>query len=106
MSDAKINVDAGACRFRTTIQAAASDDMMTVKLTIVSDCPNVKKLASKIGDVDSMDAVASRILDNGLMRICSEFIPHPACPIPCALVKACEVAMDTAVKKDVTITFG
>ena len=105
MSDVKITVDAGACRFKTIIQPVISDDMMTIELTIISDCPNVRKLAPNIGNVDAMDAVASRIMDNSLMKRCNEFIPHPACPVPCALVKACEVAMDTAVKKNVTMTF-
>jgi len=104
MTDVNITVDAGACRFKTFIQASVQDDL-SVKFTVRSECPNVKNLALMLDIVDAMDVVADRITDNVLMKKCSEFIPHPACPIPCALVKACEVASDLAVKKDAVITF-
>ena len=104
MSEAKITVDAGVCRFKTTIHAAGQDDFSVI-FTIESDCPNVKKLADGLGPVDAMDAVMSKIADNALMVRCSEFLPHPACPIPCALVKACEVATGLGLKKNVTFTF-
>jgi len=104
MTDVNITVDAGACRFKTHIHASVQDDL-SVKFILRSDCPNVKNLAMMLDVVDAMDVVANRIADNVLMKTCSEFIPHPACPIPCALVKACEVASDLAVKKDPVITF-
>ena len=105
MSDAKLTVDAGACRFITTVAASSSDDLMTVRLTITSDCPNVKKLAENIHEADIIETVGSRLLDNPVMKKCSEFIPHPACPVPCAIVKATEVASEQAVKREVTIRF-
>ena len=100
-----MTVNAGVCRFITKIHAIGSDDYMSVRFIIESDCPNVKEFAAAVGDVDSMNAVAAPIMDNELMKRCSEFLPHPACPVPCALVKACEVAIDSALKKDVTFNF-
>jgi hypothetical protein len=105
MSKAKVTVDAGVCRFITVIKATGSDDYMSVDLVIESDCPNVKKLAGAVGTVDAMDTVSSQIVVNKLMNVCSEFIPHPACPIPSAIVKACEVAADLGLKRDVTFKF-
>ncbi|MCL2143594.1 MAG: hypothetical protein FWH44_04985 [Methanomassiliicoccaceae archaeon] len=104
MSESSLTVDAGVCRFKTNIHAV-SDDMMSVALTIESECPNVKKLASELKTADVMDAVASRITDNGVMKVCSNFIPHPACPVPCAIIKACEVAADLGLRRNVTFTF-
>ena len=104
MSDAKLTVDAGACRFITTI-GASSEDGMTVLLNIETDCPNVKKLAENMKEADAMDAVYSKISENRVLMRCYEFIPHPACPIPCALVKACEVACDLALKREVSFKF-
>lgn len=104
MSDAKLVVEAGVCRFTTTINAS-SDDGMTVIFNIETGCPNVKKLAENFKEADGMDAVYSKILENGVMKKCNEFIPHPACPIPCALVKACEVACDLALKREVSFKF-
>ena len=105
MSDAKITVDAGACRFVTKIHAVGADDM-TVTFVIDTQCPSVKKLAGKLGTVDGVDAVSSRITENALMAKCSETLPHPACPVPSALIKAAEVACDLGLKKNVTFTFG
>ncbi|MDR0198798.1 MAG: hypothetical protein LBI08_03545, partial [Methanomassiliicoccaceae archaeon] len=54
---------------------------------------------------NAVDAVSTSIIDNEIIRKCSELLPHPACPVPCAIVKACEVAGDLAVKKGVVFTF-
>jgi len=106
MSEAKLTVDAGVCRFLTKVHAVVSEDYMTIDLTIESDCPNVKKLAGALTVVDSVNATCSPILSNNVMIACSEHLPHPACPVPCAIVKACEAASGAALKKTVTITFG
>ena len=105
MNENKLTVDAGACRFLTKISTVCQDDM-TVRFTIESDCPSVRKLADALGGADAVETVSSRIFDNPIMAKCNEFIPHPACPVPCALVKACEVAADLAVKKNVSFVFG
>ena len=105
MSDAKLTVDAGACRFITTVAASPSDDLMTVRLTITSDCPNVKRLAEDLREADVIETVGSGLLGNPVMKKCDEFIPHPACPVPCAVVKAAEVASEQAVRREVTIRF-
>ena len=105
MSKTKLTVDAGACRFKTEIQGTGSEDYMSAHLVIVSDCPNIKKLAEVMKTVDPMGVVSSRIMDNAVMKLCSEHIPHPACPVPCAIVKAVEVAGGLGVKKNVSMTF-
>ena len=103
MTDTKMTVDAGACRFTTKIHAV-SEDGMNVTFTAETDCPSVKELIASLGEVDGMDAVMSQMADNALMAKCG-MLPHPACPVPCALVKACEVACDLGLKKEVTIKF-
>jgi len=104
MSDAKLVVEAGVCRFTTTIHAT-SEDGMTVLLNIETGCPNVKNLAENMKEADAMDAVYSKMPENHVLMKCYEFIPHPACPIPCAVVKACEVACDLALKREVSFKF-
>jgi len=106
MSEAKLTVDAGVCRFKTRIHAIGSDDYMTISLVIESECPNVKKLAETLRSVDSVEATSTPTLfENCVLKACNTVIPHPACPVPCAIVKACEVATDAALKKTVTFTF-
>jgi len=100
----KMTVDAGACRFTTKL-SAQSEDGMSVTFTAETDCPSVKELIAALGEVDGMDAVMSQISGNVLMAECGKILPHPACPIPCALVKACEVVCGLGLKKDVIIKF-
>ena len=105
MSEAKLTVDAGVCRFKTTIHAVGSDDYMSVNLTIESDCPNVKNIIGSLKTVDAIEIVSPPLTNNSVMKICDGTLPHPACPVPCAILKACEVASGNALKKNVTFTF-
>jgi len=105
MSELDMTIDAGACRFITKVKAIPSDDTMSVTFVIETGCPSVKKLASALGECDSMDAVMTCIMDNKLMKKCSEYLPHPACIVPAALVKAAEAACDLGLKKDAGIHF-
>jgi len=105
MSELDMTIDGGACRFITKVKATPSEDGMSAILVIETGCPSVKKLAEVIKECDAMDAVSSRIMDNILMKKCSEFLPHPACIVPSALVKACEAACDFGLKKDAGIHF-
>ena len=105
MGDMNMIVDAGACKFVTKIKAVPSEDCMSVTYVIDSDCPSVKNLASELGELESMDIISTRILDNALMKKCNELIPHPACIVPSALVKACEAACGFGVKKDASLHF-
>ncbi|MDR0198333.1 MAG: hypothetical protein LBI08_01140 [Methanomassiliicoccaceae archaeon] len=106
MSEVNLTVNAGACQFKTKIRAAVSDDYMTVSLNIVSDCPNVTKLAELIKTVDSMKSTSEPMLfDNCILQACNGVIPHNACPVPCGIIKACEASTGAALKKPVTFTY-
>lgn len=104
MSDLNIELNAGACKFITKIDAKCEDGM-TVQLNIESTCPNVKELAKNIKGMDVMEAITTPIMDNPMYKQCSEYIIHAACPVPMALVKACEAAGDLCLKKDVTMKY-
>jgi len=105
MSEVKLTVDAGVCRFKTKIHAVGSDDYMSVNLTIESDCPNVKNIIDSLKVVDAIEIVSPPLTNNSVMKICDGALPHPACPVPCAILKACEAASGNALKKNVTFTF-
>jgi len=104
MSDAELNLDPGVCRFPATIKAKC-DDGMTVELDITSKCPAIRKLGEELKSIDLFEAVATPIITNTLFTKCSEFVLHAACPVPVAIVKACEVAGDLGLKKEVSMKF-
>lgn len=104
MSDVKINVDAGVCRFKTVIAASLNDEMEVV-FSIKSECPKVREFSKNVKPVSMMDAVAMPYKDNDIYNQCGNFLEHAACPVPCAMVKAAEAASDLALKKDVVFNF-
>jgi len=102
--DVKMKVDAGVCRFITNI-VGSTDDGMTIRLSIESGCPSVKKLAAELKEVMLFDAISTPITENPLYVACAKTLPHAACVIPSALVKVCEVAGDLGLKREVKLQF-
>ena len=102
MSDVSITVDAGVCRFKTVIAASLTEDGDVV-YKIKSECPAIRDMGKNLRPVSMFDAISMPINDNEIYKMCGPYILHAACPVPCALVKASEVAMDLALKRDVSL---
>lgn len=105
MTDCRICVDAGVCKMRTVISATA-DDMGMVKLDIKSDCPNVLKMSWRLEPICPYTEVESEFHKSEIYKLAQETpIPHTACPVPSAMIKAVEVAGGLGLKRDVQIRF-
>lgn len=102
MSECNIDVQPGVCRLKTIIKATTNDEWKVI-FEIESDCPNVCKLAAKLGPLDPMKNINVKFSESDVYRAADETLPHTACPVPCALVKAIEVASDLGIKRDVII---
>ncbi len=102
MSECNIDVQPGVCRLRTKIKATINDEWKVV-FVIESECQSVRKLADILGPLDPMKNVNVRFSDSDIYKAADETIPHTACPVPCALAKALEVAADLGIKRDVII---
>ena len=98
-----VTVDAGVCKMRTVIHAVQGDDMM-VNLTLESDCHNILKMSWKFQPVNPYTEIESPICESDIYKWANDVLPHAACPVPCALIKAVEVASDMGIKRDVSIT--
>lgn len=101
MSDVTITVEAGVCRFKTIISASA-DEEGSVQLKIKSECPAIRGLEKHLEPVSIFDAIATPINENPIYVMCGPYVQHAACPVPCALIKASEVAGDLGLKRDVS----
>lgn len=102
MGECNIDVQPGVCKLRTKIKATLNEEMMVV-FDVESDCPDVMKLAAALGSVDPMQNICVKFSESDVYRKADEVINHTACPIPCAFVKAIEVASDLGLKQDVII---
>ena len=103
MADATVTVDAGVCRFKSVV-IATMDDNMDITFKVKSECPMVRAACKEIGPIPVFEAVAMPFTENAVYAACSGF-EHVSSPVPCAMIKAAEVAGDLALKKDVSLTF-
>ena len=101
MGEVTVTVDAGVCRFKTVI-IASMDEEMNITYKIKSECPKVREVGRTFGPVPMFDAIAMPFTTNYIYKEFGDKVEHVACPVPCALVKASEVACDMALKKDVS----
>ncbi len=95
-------VDAGACGFKTTIRARASDTQ-TVQLDIQSECPDIQKAAEELKEVDAAEEAFGRIGTTLVYRTAAQYCKHGACPVPMAVIKTAEAAAGLALPKNVTV---
>jgi hypothetical protein len=102
MGECNIDVQPGVCKLKTKIKAVMNEDMRVV-FEVESDCPNIMKLAKALDSVDPMQNLFVKISESDVYRKADEVIPHTACPLPCAFMKAIEVAADMGLKQDVII---
>lgn len=102
MSECKVTVDPGVCKLGTVIVAKPSEDMMSIVFEVETSCPNIRKMADKVGAVNAYEAMGMKMCENPVYVAANECCPHAACPVPCAFIKAMEVAADLGLKKDVS----
>ena len=101
-NECTVTCDAGVCKLKTIIHAIQQDDDM-VKLAIESDCHNILKMSWRVQPVNPYTELEAPMLETDIYKWASETLPHAACPVPCAMIKAVEVASDMGVKRDVEI---
>jgi hypothetical protein len=103
MSDScKVTVNPGVCRLNTVITANLIPGTMEVHVEIKSDCPNVRKMGEQIDNVSAYEEIAKKMFDTVVYRSANDILPHPACPVPSAVMKAIEGASGLCLKKNVT----
>ena len=99
----RLQVDPGICAFTCLINAF-KDEKHTVRFEIQSDCDQIQNLARDLGKVGMKDLFLP-MSRNPIFQSAEKSQYHLACPIPCSLVKAAEVALGLALPKKVRIKF-
>lgn len=104
MPEVEMKVDAGVCRFKTVI-IANMDENMDITYKIKSECPAVRNMGKALEPLPVFDIIAMPHTENVVYKKCS-VLEHAACPVPCAMIKAAEVAGELALKREVSFTFS
>jgi hypothetical protein len=93
----------GVCGFNTRIEAEA-DEAYRVTLRITSDCGQIEQLAGQLTSVAALDEIRRPVNETTAQIVAAECRVHAACPVPCAIAKAIEVASGLALPADVCMT--
>jgi len=97
----RVDVCPGICGNTTTIQARL--DGTSCHVSIESTCEALQSLAGELTHVDPFQEISFRGEGPLTFRLAAKHCPHPACPVPVAIIKAVEVEAGLALPADVTI---
>lgn len=101
----RADVDAGICGFFTSILADA-ESMRKVKLTIQSDCPQIKKAAGELTEIDMLEELRAGLGHGRVYGVLSGCVKHVTCPVGSGILKAAESAAGLALPKDASIVLS
>jgi len=97
----KARISAGICGFATTVTVRG--DMSSCTISLDSDCPAVRQLATELSPVDPVREVSHRGSTPVVWELAAKHCPHAACPVPIGILKAVEVEAGLALPADVSI---
>jgi hypothetical protein len=98
---AKAEILPGNCGFTTTVETSMDGDVC--KITVVSDCKAMQKLALELTEVNPYQEISFRRNTPLILQLGAKYCTHSACPVPVGIIKAVEVEAGMALPMDVTI---
>lgn len=98
---ATAEIFAGNCGFNTKVEATL--DGKVCKLSIVSECAAIQKMAEELTEVNPYQEISFKRAMPAIHAAGHKFCTHAACPVPVGIVKAVEVEAKLALPTDVSI---
>ena len=102
-----VTVNGGACGFLARIRTTKLDKQ-SLRIEIESECEFVRELNRVIeenGLLTLKDILGTCEAGNPVFRAASLSLPHSACPVRVAILKAAEVELGLNVPCDISIEF-
>ena len=100
----QVNVDPGVCGFEWVIDAWQVETRVVEVAIRESKCRHIQQVAENLKKM-TLDELFAPIPRNPAFVFATEAGCHTSCPVPVAVLKAAEVAMEMALPKDVKIHF-
>jgi hypothetical protein len=97
-------VNPGICGFTCEVKAQKSDPHKVRVEILNSDCVQIQNLSKAISHISVRELFAP-FTHNPVYAAAQKAGCHGSCPVPSAVLKTAEVAMDMALPKDVKIIF-
>ncbi len=104
MDNISLNVNPGICGFDCMVKAQVSGKRIAKVEITESGCTLIQKLSKNLSEI-SMQDLFTPLTKNPIFIAAEQAGCHLACPVPVAVVKACEVTLGLALKKNVNIIF-
>ncbi len=104
MEGVVVDIIPGICGFDCRVQAQRSEKRKAQISITGSECTLIQTLDQLINEI-SMKDLFIPLTKNPIFIAAEKANCHLACPIPVAIVKATEVALELAVSKDASICF-
>ncbi len=104
LNDTCASVNAGVCGFTCRIQARKIDKSAVGLEIKESECQQIQQFSELVGKL-SLREVFTPVTRNPVYLAAQKSGCHASCPIPMAVLKAAEVAMEMALPRDVSLRF-
>ncbi len=99
-----VDVNPGVCGFDCKVSVERSGKRSARIAITKSDCTMIQELSGRLDDISLKDLFVP-LSKNLIFMAAEQSECHLACPVPVAIVKASEVALELAVPKDAAIYF-
>lgn len=100
----RVMAEPGICGFSCVIEVQRKAYTQGSIKVIESECKQIQRLSKDLKEI-SLTELFKPITQNPAYLFARRAGCHPSCPIPMAILKAIEVAMDMALPRDVVIKF-
>jgi hypothetical protein len=97
----KAEILPGNCGYTTSVEATMDGDVD--KLSIVSECKAIQRLAQELTEVNPYQEISFRRNTPQILQVGAKYCTHAACPVPVGIIKAVDVEAGTALPMDVVI---
>lgn len=103
-NDICVTVDPGICGFSSVIRACKEKKRL-VRLKITgSGCKQIQRISKSLKEI-TLSELFVPVRRNPVFLSAERAGCHPSCPIPVAILKVAEVAMDMALPREVQLKF-
>jgi hypothetical protein len=104
MEKVTISVDPGICGFTCQVSAVRTTKWSAKVEVIGSECKMINQLTASLPEITVQDLFVPHT-KNLIFKSTEQVHCHLCCPVPIAIIKASEVALELALPKDVLISF-
>jgi hypothetical protein len=99
-----VSVNAGICGFNCRIKAWRIDKRAVGLEISESECQQIQQISDLLTKL-TLNELFMPVTRNPVYLVAEQSGCHPSCPIPAAVLKAGEVAMEMALPRDASIRF-